>query len=463
VSFRVTDRSSAIGVVSIRFRSLPVNETPSPHRQSHTNTQPDHTVTTRFGAEARIQIEAADVIIACDPLQQTRSVIYGRESLEECVRTRTNLEARVVTVNLDSATDELDELDSLVREITGRSSFRPVDLFPEFVIDTASFRSHPDLLNSVRLALDEIRTRHRTLLPRVQLRFYYSVKTAGFGTASEELRQGAKMANEPRGYIVPMVTLGQLLYNRLPARLIKPTHCVDIVHGVGAAGRDLGIRCRSLLIRNVSRGPAYFSRWEPRMRFGTDKQERLVAFSEHALERICERTVYNWRDFGGHGDAFAFLDNCVYFEDCTDVRGEPSFVVYNSCVPHFASWAYAEHVLGRPAPSGGDAHANIATALTDHKLYYRVGYCPVSFHGDLALATTLLTPGMNRQRGTPEGQLIEKCGLPASEVERMKAQVEAQLSMKALVDSGDYSLIKWFHENGVPQVSTIDREVFRYD
>ena len=42
--------------------------------------------------------------------------------------------------------------------------------------------------------------------------------------------------------------------------------------------------------------------------------------SRHALERICERTVYDWRTYGGHSDAFAFLDNCVYFADCTVAR-----------------------------------------------------------------------------------------------------------------------------------------------
>jgi hypothetical protein len=70
---------------------------------------------------------------------------------------------------------------------------------------------------------------------------------------------------------------------------------------------------------------------------------------------------------------------------------------------------------------------------------------------------------MNRQKGTPEGRLIERSGLPAAEVARMKAQVESQLSMKALVDGGDFSLVKWSHDNGVPQVVRLDKEVFKYD
>jgi hypothetical protein len=92
-----------------------------------------------------------------------------------------------------------------------------------------------------------------------------------------------------------------------------------------------------------------------------------------------------------------------------------------------------------------------------------VGYCPVTFQGDLAVATTLLFPGMSERKGTPEGTLIENSGLPPAEIDRLKVQVEGQLSMRGLADSGDFTLIKWFHANGVPQVVRLDREVFKYD
>jgi hypothetical protein len=424
---------------------------------------PDGQHQTFDSPERRAQLAAADIIFAADPVERTCTVLYGQEMMEDIDRSGTSRHAAVVTVNVDSASDELDQLDALVREIKGHSSFRPADLFPEFVIDAASFRSDQDLLDPVRLAVDEIRSQHRRLLPPVQLRFYYSVKAAGFTTANEELQEAAQRAKKPVGYLYTILTLGHLLYRRLPAGLIKPTRCLDIVHGVAERGNMLGVRCRSLLARTTPRGPAYHSRRMPRMRFGADKRERLVAFSKHALERIYERTVYDWRDFAGHGDAFAFLDNCVYFEDCTAVRGEPSFVVYNACVPHFHSWRYFEHVLGQKSPSTADGYGDIAREIACHRFYYLVGYCPVSFHGDIALATTMLFPGMNRRKGTPEGGLIERSGLPAAEIDRMKARVESQLSMKAIVDSGDFSLVKWFHDNGVPQVVRIDKEVFKYD
>lgn len=412
--------------------------------------------------ERRAQLAGADVVIAVDPDQETRTVLYGREMLEQIIRSGDRREAAVVTFNLDTATEELDELEWLVREIKGNSSFRPADLLPEVVIDTDSFAFDPELLEAVRLAVEKIVAQHRTLLPPVHLRFHYSVAAVGFTTAKEELRRAAEEAKNPVGYVDPLLAFGNLLQSQLPPELIKPTRCVDIVHGVGVRGNKLGVRCRSLLVRTTARGPAYHSRRMPRTRFGTDKREWLVAFSEHAVERICERTVYDWRTFGGQGDAFAFLDNCVYFEDCTDARGEPSFVVYNACAQNFHSWGYVEHVLGTPSWPPPDSSREFAREISGSKFYYRVGYCPVRLDGDIAVATTLLFPGMSLRKGTLEGKLIESSGLPPTEIDRLKARVENQLSMKALADSGDFSLVKWFHDNGVPQVVRLDREVFKY-
>ena len=406
-------------------------------------------------ADIHACVAAADVVRAVDPELGGGTVFYGRSMLEEVIRTGIPRSAKTLEVTVDFGSDEPEQLERLVRQVKGGSCFRPADIFPEFDIDAASFSSAEDLLPPVRRAVEGLRTEHRTLLPLLQRRFYYCVRAHGFAEAHEPLREGMRLAKEmgstdtPQAYVTILRTLGELLYQRLPRELILPTRCLDIIHRFGKDDHNLELFCRSLMVKQTSKGPAYFSRRMPRMRFHGINGDRLVAFKEHALERICERTVYDWRTYGGHGDAFAFLDNCVYFEDCTAVRGEPSFVVYNSCVPHFTSWEYVAHVLENPVPS--------------HQYYYRVGYCPVNFFGDIARAETLLVPGMNKQQGTPEGRLIDQSGLSAAEVARKRNQVERQLSMKALVDGNDYSLIKWFHENGVPQVVQLHHDVFKYD
>jgi hypothetical protein len=100
-----------------------------------------------------------------------------------------------------------------------------------------------------------------------------------------------------------------------------------------------------------------------------------------------------------------------------------------------------EQVLGRPG----------------RKLcYYRVGYCPVVVEGDFAKATTLLYPGYG---GTPEYGLIVRSGLGREE-RRTLLDTASGMSRDVLERTGDFSLTKWFHDNGVPQVIETDEDFF---
>jgi hypothetical protein len=424
--------------------------------------------------DIRARIAAAHIVRADDPALGGGTVFFGREMMEEVIRSGIPRSANVLRVALDFASDDPERLDALIRELKGYSCFRPADIFPEIDIDAGSFSFALDLLEPVRLAVSEVRDQHRTLLPLMQRRFYYDVRAGGFMAAHEALREGAKLARQAgatdahEAYAVCLMTLGTVLYQRLPSNLIKPTRCLDLLHRFGQHDRKLTVACRSLQTRETRNGTAYYSRRIPRIRFHGIQRDWVVAFftgsgSRHALDRICERTVYDWQTYGGHADAFAFFDNCVYFEDCTAVRGEPSFVVWKSCVPHHASWHYVEQVLGERVTLQGDYYEDVANAMKGRRFYCRVGYCPVEFHGDLAVATTLLVPGMEARLGTPEGRLIGQSGLPTDEVTEKRAQRERQLSMKPLVDGGDYSLVKWFHDNGIPQVVEFEHDVFRYD
>lgn len=408
-------------------------------------------------SESRDRLARADVVVAVDPDQKTHTVLYGREMLEQIRASGARRKAVVVTFNLDTATKELEELNQLVCEVKGCSSYRPADLFPEVDVDEASFVSEIELLALVRQAVKVIVEQHRTLLPSVPLRFHYSIAAVGFATADEELRSLAEEVGKPIAYLSSLMAFGDLLQSKVPPELIKPHRCLDVEHGVGESGNRLTVRCRSLNVRSTSQGPVYHARRMPKIRFKADGRERLVVFTRHALESVCERTVYNWKTYGGQGDAFAFLDNCIYFEDCSDARGEPSLAIYNACMPNFHSWDYLEGVLG---PQSSD---DVATEGTGGQFYYRVGYCPIRLDGDLAIAATLLFPGMNKQMGTPEGRLIDRAGLSPDEIAAMRNRVENQLSMKALADSSDFSLVKWFHDNGVPQVVRLTNEVFQYD
>lgn len=55
--------------------------------------------------ESRGQIAAAGIILAADPTQETRTVLYGREKLEEIARSGVSQDAMVVTFEVDSASE----------------------------------------------------------------------------------------------------------------------------------------------------------------------------------------------------------------------------------------------------------------------------------------------------------------------------------------------------------------------
>ncbi len=91
--------------------------------------------------------------------------------------------------------------------------------------------------------------------------------------------------------------------------------------------------------------------------------------------------------------------------------------------------------------------------------YYRVGYCPAEVHGDFVKAKTLLFPGF---KGTPEYGLILNSNLPQEQKAKMMADAY-NLDATHLYESQDFSLIKWFHDNGQWQVVQMMHTVFDYD
>ena len=208
---------------------------------------------------------------------------------------------------------------------------------------------------------------------------------------------------------------------------------------------DFEVRFISLRETRTSRGSRYYSRFEPKVRF--DGRDYIVAFSRHAIERITERTVGDWRSYLGAGDAFAFLAQCVYFEPCTVLEGrtpKPAVTFYDSCYLVSKKWAYVTKIFEGAVDYGSPP-------------YYRVGYCPVDLENGFAMARTLLTPGM---RGTPERELLNRTNLKTAEKEEVLCGVEDATSYLRLVNTGNFHAVKWFHDHGIPQVMNIDETVF---
>jgi hypothetical protein len=79
---------------------------------------------------------------------------------------------------------------------------------------------------------------------------------------------------------------------------------------------------------------------------------------------------------------------------------------------------------------------------------YRLGYCPIEFDGPFAVAKTFLLPGY---RGTPEYGLLHRKTSNTSERAKLLSLVEDHTRDYRQAEQW-MPLVKWFHENGIPQV-----------
>jgi hypothetical protein len=121
-----------------------------------------------------------------------------------------------------------------------------------------------------------------------------------------------------------------------------------------------------------------------------------------------------------HGDRAAI----ALFADC----GDPLTVVHE---------IYAKKLLGlkRHDPC-------------DKRPEYRLGYCPIESDGAFVVAKTFLPPGY---KGTPEYGMLIKSKLPKADRTTLLSLARDHVRDHEQADDW-LPLIKWFHNNGVPQV-----------
>ncbi|WP_055077277.1 hypothetical protein [Pseudanabaena sp. 'Roaring Creek'] len=75
------------------------------------------------------------------------------------------------------------------------------------------------------------------------------------------------------------------------------------------------------------------------------------------------------------------------------------------------------------------------------------------------MAKTLLFPGYSK---TPEYECILNLDLPENERKSLFKKITKQ-DAKSLLETGDFSLIKWLHENTIPQVVQMDKKVYDHE
>jgi len=208
------------------------------------------------------------------------------------------------------------------------------------------------------------------------------------------------------------------------------------------------VNCRSLIQVGQGKKAFFHSRHEPTVE--VDGKRLVVAFTRHAIANIKERINPRWRDYLALGDVFAFLNDCLHFEQCiirnlqTKAYDQKAVSFFDTCGSKlFWHWrTYVNGMLGTYDPDKG-------------KPFYRVGYCPVFPDGNFLKLGTLLVPGY---KDTPEYAKLMDSTLSDEKNRLALLATGDNAANHTSINDSNVPALKWFHENGIPQViQTKDR------
>ncbi len=301
-----------------------------------------------------------------------------------------------------------------------------------------------EFVQAVKTAMHDVVSKHTSLLSKATCDAFYRAAREGFRPVCDDVQTAAEFVEGNRygrNYLAFMLVLGELLYSKLKRTVAEryiPFHDVGVWYGITDEGERMDkaviVKIQSLRQVQTERGTAYYSPKRPTLTLNGRK--RIVAFSHHAVERIRQRTVTDWRRYAGAGDAFAYLTGCTYAMPWQNANGDTvGFSLFDDCAPGFSTSVYAQEIVEPYDPA--------------EQYCYRIGYCPIDESEDLWVARTLILPGMN---GTPE---YERCIQPRLDLgeDRLAIRTSAgDVTFKRLVENPDFDLLKSFQESGVTQV-----------
>jgi arsenate reductase-like glutaredoxin family protein len=240
--------------------------------------------------------------------------------------------------------------------------------------------------------------------------------------------------------------LGNGILSNAPSNLVRrvlPSSCFTLRPG---NDRHWDVHCRSLKELKTSHGTLYQSPHRPTSRLNGVRRE--IAFTRHALLQLADRITPHWGDhYIGQTYVFGFLYECTYFGKTTLSNGQPSLVVYNSCLR-----------AGKYLRAFMRDLLNVGTDKELKGYYYIVGYCPVILDDGLAVAKTFLTPGYYQ---TPERRTLKVSGRAAELADVEQACDEGINVVSVSTSERTKTAIRWFHNHGVPQVKKIKLDVFK--
>jgi hypothetical protein len=243
-----------------------------------------------------------------------------------------------------------------------------------------------------------------------------------------------------------LLDLGKWIFARLPDAY-RAAPLPFAYYFVYPGDRDLRVYFSFLPSTTSPHGTIYFSPLKPTVAFGGG--EWKVGFFRHAIERICERLCPGEEIGYAHFNSCAmYFRACSYYEPLELPDGQHAIRLLQACDAYVdgENDPYVTEVLGLARHPGKST-----------QLYRVLGYCPVAFVGPRAVAKTFLYPGY---RNTPEDQLVRKAPLSREKRQDLLEIASDNRAVKVHRDRG-IEAIKWYHDNGVPQVFELDRNIFQ--
>jgi hypothetical protein len=196
-----------------------------------------------------------------------------------------------------------------------------------------------------------------------------------------------------------------------------------------------------------STGWGYYSQHKPTVTINGAKW--IVCFSDHAIERIVERSSFEEQiTYSHYMDCMNYFDGCVHFEPVTMGDGKPAIRLFMNDGLAGNHGRYRDYIQ---KITGTDEATRDSSGLA-----YVLGYCHVDCKGQFAKATSMWYPGYN---GTPEDVLVRTSGLGHEEKRRLLEMADGNKTVR-VVNDGRHEAIRWYHENGVPQVVPLARKLF---
>jgi hypothetical protein len=266
-------------------------------------------------------------------------------------------------------------------------------------------------------------------------------------TQQRYMQPGATVEDFRNGLLKPLyMHLGEWVFSRLPDTYRKDP-LPFYYYYVAPVDNALVVTFEFLPHLPSEHGTIYHSPYNPTVRKGGG--DFKVGFLRHAIERVCERlSALQPITYSCFQPLAFYFRHCVFFEPLNLPDGQEGIRLFARCDGSFGR-DYLRQVM-----SLDDA----VIEQEQDQFVFVLGYCPVEIVRKYAVAKTFLYPGYGN---TPEAALVASA--PVSQTTRKELRAAARdNTLAALVKSNDFDLVKWYHENGVPQVVRRPEELYQY-